>query len=296
MNRQEFGKLIKALRHECLDEHLNYLTQEELAHKTGLGVRTIIRLENGDKAVKLQGSDLLKLADALHLTTGERREFFLAATAVEKEKVALNLYDPLRALDHLLDLMRKLQWPGFILDSYCDVIAVNAGILQLYDLSPTDVRNVTSQSNNFNILRFLFSPDFREQQEMMHEDWKNIVRYNLMNFRAYSLRYRATTYFENLMAELRSYRDFRQYWQQLYLYEEEDHIFDGGHIHLKSKSWGELEYLGTLYTALTIHGLLQLCVYVPISSKTLVEFCRIIEQSDATIYRLSTWPKPLLME
>ncbi len=83
MRRDEFGQLIKALRKECRDEDLKSLTQGEMATQTGFSVRTINRLEAGDETVKLKGDDLLKLADVLQLTSGERREFFSQLLALK---------------------------------------------------------------------------------------------------------------------------------------------------------------------------------------------------------------------
>lgn len=290
MNKKEFGKLIQTLRKECFNEDLHSLTQEELAQKTGLSVRTIIRLEKGDEAVKLQGKELEKLADALQLTSGERKEIFLAASGIENNKVALTQYHPAEILDSLIQLMKKVYAPAFIMDSYHDLIAVNSGINLLYGIESSYWPDLTHYSTNFNNLRFYFSPEFTKQQEMMGMYWDEVVRYNIIFFRVRSLQYRTTRYFTELFSELRNYPRFIRYWRDAY-WQEKDYIIDGGHHNLNSPLWGKLEYIVSRYTALTTYGDLMLCVYTPASLNTFETFSNIVKQASLEISRLGIWPK-----
>lgn len=289
MNREEFSQLIKALRKECRDENLKSLTQEELASQTGLSVRTINRLEAGDETIKLKGDDLSKLAHALRLTSGERKEFFLAATEIENSKLTLEHYNPTDVLNDLFEKLKIVCLPAFISDTYADIIAVNSAMFSLYSFNPLDLNDVADRSPLFNILRFFFSPEFEKQQNMM-KNWNNVVFQNIMHFRTYSLRYRSTPYFSKLLSASRKYPSFNRCWRDVY-WNEKDHIIDGGDFQFSSPIWGNLEYIVPIYTVLTVHGYLFLSVYTPTNLETLKAFNSIVEQVGTDAYRLATWPE-----
>jgi tetratricopeptide (TPR) repeat protein/transcriptional regulator with XRE-family HTH domain len=118
--------LLRSFRERAL------LTQEELAARTGLGVRTIRRLESGDPR-RPQGRSLRLLADALALTDAERKQLTEAARgstarlAVPRQLPAAPIgftgrLDALRKLDGLLS---DTAGPGTVVIS---AIAGTAGI------------------------------------------------------------------------------------------------------------------------------------------------------------------------
>jgi transcriptional regulator with XRE-family HTH domain len=115
MNRSEFGRLVSALRKEHIDEEMNFWTQKKLGEETGLGELIIGKIERGQRA-NLDGDTLLRLANALRLTSGERREFFLAASGISEEKIPRQHSDPRSTLDELIQMMRQIQSPAFIMD------------------------------------------------------------------------------------------------------------------------------------------------------------------------------------
>lgn len=128
MNRVEFGQLVAALRKEHLDEDGNRWTQDKLGRETGLGEVAIGKIERGERANFDEGT-LLKLADALQLTSMERKEFFLAASGIDSKHIARESAKPRATLDDLLQTMEGLQLPAFIDDSYSDVVAANSAII-----------------------------------------------------------------------------------------------------------------------------------------------------------------------
>ena len=80
MNRKEFGKLLAVLRKQHRDTHDHLYTQAKLAEVTGLSETVISNLERGTK-------ENLKLANTLHLTTQERKEFILVASNVDETQI-----------------------------------------------------------------------------------------------------------------------------------------------------------------------------------------------------------------
>ena len=67
-----FAALVRAWRERAL------LTQDRLAHRAGLGVRTIRRIEAGEPR-RPRGESIRRLADALGLGDADRDRFIRAA-------------------------------------------------------------------------------------------------------------------------------------------------------------------------------------------------------------------------
>ena len=164
MNRVDLGKLTASLRREHEDEWGRPWTQETLAEKANLALglecfsKSIISsIERGERG--LNERTLLALADALQLTSGERREFFLAACGIRREYIARGDADPEQVLNQLLDTMQQVRLPAHIMDPHCDVLATNSAVIDLLDfrsagLAPEDLANLRFP---YNQVRLAFS-------------------------------------------------------------------------------------------------------------------------------------------
>lgn len=140
MNRENFGALIAALRKEHTDEHLRPWNQQRLAAEANKSAGTeafspyiIGNIERGARA--LDQTSLVALATALRLTSGERKEFFLAASGVESWNIARPENSPEDVLNELLVRMGRTYLPAHINDSYGDVLAVNTAAHELVSLT-----------------------------------------------------------------------------------------------------------------------------------------------------------------
>lgn len=270
MNRDEFGKLIRALRKDCLDDNGTILSQKQLGLLVGLSAKTISRLENGDDGVKLTNEILCCLADALRLTSGERREFFLAAPGIETEKLMRPSVNSLQVLADLRSLLFRTMTPAFLLDQYADILSINSSLLKLYDIEPHDLPRLKGKARNVNVLRVIFAKEFEAQQKMMGHHWISYAYFNVLDFRMFSLLYRSTPYYVQLIKQLRGYKErknypsFKNVWRKLYG-SEYDYFCEGTNMKLSTEKWGELEYLAASYKTFTPDGYLQLCIYAPIS-------------------------------
>jgi hypothetical protein len=302
VNRLAFGKLIASLRKEHEDEEDNSWTQEKLAQEANKVIRAEVftraivgSIERGERGLHQQ--ELLAIATALQLTSGERKEFFLAASGIDTERIAREENDPEEVLAQLIDRMKQAYLPAYILDSYCDVVAINAVLVDLMDLASAPFGESSAASRPFstNSVMASFSAEWEKYySELMGEDWSDHAYQNMMLFRTWSLRYRSTEYFQALLRELKKSRLFKRYWREVYL-DEKDYVGDNRRMRLNSPKWGSLACFRTYLMALSTAGDLHLCVYVPASHETIEVFSRIIEKvGAANLFRVGTWPQKIL--
>ena len=300
MNRVNFGKLISALRAEIDDEDYHPWTQKKLADETGLSEHIIRNIEQGRR--RLDSETLIILAEALRLTSGERKEFFLAASGVEYKDIAQRETEPAIVLNYLIQRMERVYLPAYIIDSFCDVIAVNSAVMRLLDLDMAGLSLETMRAKPFglNMLQFVFSDKAVEyyQKLMGKQHWLDYAYQNMMIFRNYTLRYRSTDYFQELLEELKKLPHFKKYWREWrdpYWREEyfgqKDHFIDNEYIYQNSRKMGALVYFSTAITALTTFCDLHFCVYVPATSHTANMFLEISQDNGADIMQVSPWPK-----
>lgn len=299
MNLVDFGKLVSSLRKEHEDEDGAPWTQERLADECNLAAGSPAFTENVISSIERGRRNpdkdvLLALAAALRLTSSERREFFLAASGVEAADVSRRDNHPDRILSQVIGRMRELYAASAVIDSYCNVLAVNGMLLELlefpsaYGITP-GIRY--EQPYGYNLIRFVFSDDGSSHfQKLMGEGFPDFA-FLLMNmFRTFSLECRSTRYFQALFSELRRSRLFRRYWSDIHL-SEGDRQFSNADIRASSPKWGALSAFIAIRTAFTVAGDLHLAVFVPADQNTADACERILAQSPSPpVFTLSPWP------
>jgi hypothetical protein len=296
MNRKELGKLIAALRKENFDAEGNRLTQATLAERAQrldpqcpLNELIIGKIERGERA-NLDEHLLLSLANALELTAGERREFFLAASGFDNRQI----YDASQAPDDILaaasQMLADIRLPALLLDTYLDVIAVNDILLRLYETTAGELAQRIRQPAGFNLLGYIFSPDFERQRAgMSQQGWNGFAAGNVIYFRRVTLLYRTTDYFAALFAQLRRNREFRWFWEQVF-YEEKRYFVGGESLGMGTEDSGRFRYLTTPMVTLTPYGNLEIITHVPRNPETADAFHRLADGAPSTAHRLSPWP------
>jgi transcriptional regulator with XRE-family HTH domain len=299
MNRIDFGKLVASLRKEHQDEEGAHWTQCELAQRanSAAGVQLfnediISFIERGKRSLDRQ--TLLALATALQLTSNERREFFLAASGIDAQEIACQETSPEEVFSQLIESIRTLYLPTTVVDAYCDVLAVNYVILELFDFpSAYGLIPGTRRDNpyGYNLLHFIFSEDGSQHFINIMGNGFSDFAYTAVNiFRTFSLAYRSTEYFSNLLGELRKSRLFRRYWSEIY-FAENERQFRNADIRANSPKWGPLLLNFATKTAYTTAGELHLAVFVPADQKTANVCGQILHQIDVpTIFYLTPWP------
>jgi transcriptional regulator with XRE-family HTH domain len=294
MNHQEFGHLVATLRkeHRELDQAGNMLswTQHQLARRANLSKEIIANIEGGRKK-SLSPAVLLNLARALNLTSEERAEFFSAANGIDDDQRIRCVSSPQDTLNHILHTLEQTYLPAFVIDTYCDVLAANQAVLNIFHVTERDAAYIARHPIGTNMLTFVFSPQLNMQSVMEPHFWENYAYTNMMFFRTTTLRYRTTSYFKRLLSELRQWKLFRRYWEEV-SYEERDYVVNTEHIHINNPVLGPLQFYSALYKTMTSHGYLSLFVYVPADSTTMQVFCEQAQQEGGTnVFRFGSWPK-----
>lgn len=291
MNREEFGKLVVALRKEHRDENDETWTQPKLAQLTKLSETVIGKIERGER-VNLEPDILLSLAKTFQLTSRERKEFFYAAIDIDDKQVNREETSAHAIRDKLIEMMRHIRLPAFIMDVYGDIVAANSAIIALLDVPSEIMANGASVPAGHNLIRVVFSSksNFRE---LVKENWHEYAIHNLRVFRAMSLRYRHTDYFQYIFSGFRNNKEyslFNKYWQQIY-YEEEDHYIDSILFRYAHPNFGELSYYSTSIVAITPYGQLDLVNYIPANQKAAEVFTEIISRVGMDTHKFASWPE-----
>jgi hypothetical protein len=296
MNRENFGKLIKALREESRirrpDGHK--ISQEELARQIismnhdkpyDYNVRkmsnTLARAEQGRK--KYFDSTLLdSLATAFELTSRERTQFFLASTGLETDQRSNQHIPPINSiLDEIEEILAHTQAPAMVVDFHGDIVMLNHGMLELYG----QTKGSYSHMSVLNILLIFFRLPVPNIRKSHYE--QRIVQ-NMRFIRASSLPHRNDIYFSQLLdyAANQHSPTFSRLWQSAY--PSQDYFTNAiVHSHHHQK-YGNLRYMNTVSTTITQIGNLSMLTYVSLNKETNQIFRDLVRQE--TVTRIPDWP------
>lgn len=291
MDRKAFGRLLAALRDE-----LGW-TQAYLAELVDVAEAVISQLERGAKR-QVDPALIFKLANALQLTTLERREFFLASSGLEPLQIARqpNHFLESEAFDHRKILAKasalvgQMRMPAFLVDVYGDLLAANRIVLDLMQFAPdlgvTDAR----QPGAYSAFRLVFGEGLRATISEGHEAYLvNIMR----AFREVSLRYRAQPYFKFLMKEFRNpnkYPWFARVWRKVSLLDDDKFAAIDPFV-FQHAVHGKLMYNATSSVLLTPYGELFLVHYIALDERTTEVFEQIARRVGPGALRFAPWPE-----
>jgi transcriptional regulator with XRE-family HTH domain len=219
MNHVEFGALVSSLR-----EDIRW-TQAELADRSGLGLALIHQVESGQRQGLLGDDLMVRLANALMLTTLERREFLIAASGLAELEL---LRPPIDGGPPRLDISAYLRelgghishmpLPVYVTDSFCDVVLANYCALE-YFKPPAELLSDTARVvGGFNEIHYVFHRDSSFRQLIGEQDWDRQALLNVRHFRRRTLRFRSKSYFSALMKQFldtHSYPYFERYWRKV---------------------------------------------------------------------------------
>jgi transcriptional regulator with XRE-family HTH domain len=293
MNRREFGQLISTLRQE-----LGW-TQFQLAEIAQLDEAVISQIERGVKKF-FEPELLMNLANALQLTTLERREFFLAANGLENSQmvrqaangVATDTSHPARLLQKLFDIMQEIRFPSFLCDVYGDVIAANAAIVKFFNVPSAILETAGQIPAGYNTMRLTFSGEMIARTHVA-DNWDDYAMTSMLSYRAVTLRYRADPYFKYLLKTFRDplkYPFFERFWKRVSSLEQDKNmntdVFDYRH-----EIYGRIKYITTGITTLTSFGELFLTKYLPLDDHTSEIFESLFKEAGNQVLRLASWPE-----
>ena len=292
MNRKDFGQLLATLRLE-LDK-----TQFQLSELAEVDEAIISQIERGVK--KFFEPDLLfRLANALQLTTLERREFFLAASGLEQDQIVrqpslatnTDVFNARKMVDKLVDLTGQVRLPAFLSDVYGDAVAANRMILAFFEVPSMILETAPQVPGGFNTVRVNFGKE-SVVHDRIEENWNGYALNAMRSFREHSLRYRAQPYFKYLMNVFRNpveYPFFDRYWKMVSSTEQDKEIntdtFAFRHDH-----YGPVSYTASSTITITSFGELFLFQYIPLDEKTDAVFDRIAKEVGQSAVRIAPWP------
>src|SRR5688572_6579173 len=187
MNRKQFGELVATLRQD-----LGW-TQFQLAEYAELDDAVVSQIERGVKK-HFEPKLLFQLVNALHLTTLERREFFLAASGLDQKQIvrqpsaamATDVFNLRKILDKMIELVGKVRLPAFLCDVYGDIIAANRIILSFFDIPPALLEEADRIPGGYNLIRFNFGKDLLARDHVL-DNWESFALNSMSAFRENSL-------------------------------------------------------------------------------------------------------------
>jgi transcriptional regulator with XRE-family HTH domain len=292
MNRKEFGQLLAALRQD-LD-----WTQFQLSEYADIDEAVISQIERGVKKF-FEPELLFCLANALHLTTLERREFFLAASGLEQKQIvrqpsaamATDVFNVRKSLDKMIELTGLVRLPAFLCDVYGDVIAANKIIFSFFKVPSAFLEDADRVPGGYNTARFNFGKELLARSHVV-DNWENYAVNSMSAFRENSLRYRAKPYFKYLMKIFRNpieYPLFDRYWKMVSSVEQDNEAnidcFSYPH-----DEFGEIKYISSSTVSITSFGELFLIQYLPLDEHTSQVFEQLAQQAGQGGIRFAPWP------
>ena len=292
MNRREFGQLLATLRQD-LD-----WTQFELAEYAEDDEAVISQIERGVKK-HFEPELLFHLANALQLTTLERREFLLAASGLDQKYIvrqpsaamSTDVFNPRRVLDKMVELTGRIRLPAFLCDVYGDVISTNNIILSFLKV-PSEYIEVAGQTpGGYNTARFNFGKDLAARTHVT-DNWDQYALNSMRSFRENSLRYRAQPYFKYLMKIFRNQHEyplFERYWKMVSSIEQ-DKEASTDHFSYLHDEFGPIKYSSASTIAITSFGELFLIQYLPLDENTSQIFEQLAQQAGQGVAKFAPWP------
>ena len=293
MNRKEFGQLLATLRQD-----LNW-TQFKLAEYSGVDEAVISQIERGVKKY-FESELLVNIANALQLTTLERRELFLAASGLDQRQMVrqpssgatTDTNHPTKILNHLIDILKCMQMPSFISDVYGDAIAANQAVLNFFRIPESMLGVVGQVPAGYNTMRMTFSRDLVGRSNVS-DNWDAYAMATMSSYRAATLRYRAKPYFKYLLKIFRDpieYPLFDRFWKRVSSLEVDNNM-DSDLFNYQHEVYGEVQYLTTRITTHTAFSEVFLITYLPLDERTNKIFIQIYQESGKEIVHLAPWPE-----
>ena len=198
--KRNFGKRVRELR------EARKFSRNQLEGKSGVPERTIIDVENGDKAM-LDRKTVSLLAHAFDLTGLSEREFVVAA--------GLSPDAPLSLSEHYTLAHRyyeQMDYPALITNSLLDLHSCNTYLLAMLNLPTSLLDTCAYEGGGPNVLRFLFDPAMHAR-EAWRDSWAEMALWNVYYFRLVSQPHVYEPRYAQLLEALRKLPDFEAIWQ-----------------------------------------------------------------------------------
>jgi transcriptional regulator with XRE-family HTH domain len=289
VRRENFGKLIVTLRQERLDfDTGGPWTRKKLSEVTGISYDILSNLETGKKT-NLQQDDLVALANAFQLSTGERRGFINAANGVDTKLLVTEHSTPEFILEHCREVLETIHSPAILIDSFYDLIGVNMAAIYLFNLQDSDYLDWKNRPCPHNIISVVLDPTLQKPGSIFGRDYREFLIRNVMNFRIRSLPHRHKPYFKNLLARLhKDYPVFPSLWVETQNVDGD--IFLGLPYTVITKNWGPLKVMGATMAFPTEFGNLEVIIENPADEHTRNALPDLVRTAGQGFIKLYDWP------
>ena len=288
MNLTDFGLLVKALRHNRVDNYGNRWTRESLSENIHLTPNQLGRLERGDRKY-LDTQTLQLLAKSLNLTNLEQKEFFYAAVGLTDEELHSQV-DPESQLNNLVGIIESLRVPAFITDNYSDIVAASESILNLYQITPAIIDFNGELPAGFNCLYYTYFSGMRFKEIVGATHWRKSADRTMLLFRRSTLRYRHTDYFNYILKAVLKDKQFDVDWYSSHRFIDHSDI-TYGRFKYEHPCYGPLSYIATETLISTVRGDLYLIIYNPADDVTFTTFTKLLNTNENKTRRLAPWPE-----
>ena len=296
-NRKNFGDILASLRKQHHDKYHKEWNTEKLSQasavdgKGSIPAQVIANIECGRRA-NIDSDTLLQLAAALSLTPLERKDFFFMAVGVGNEIGAAEYYSDKDSKD-VFETLSGICAPAYIMDQYCDFVAFNSAVLNLFGADPAYMDSLRLQPAGLNMLRYIFTDkNFKDSVDPDH--WKKVALNNVFFLRRITLKYRHTDYFQQLLDALLEIDDFGKMWFDSFnpriLQESRQNIALTDNNYSVYKLSGQ-SFIGTDTPVMTSQGELHLVAYIPQCIETADVFMQIVRSSERKIHFAASWPE-----
>jgi transcriptional regulator with XRE-family HTH domain len=241
------------------------LRREEVAELANIGTSWYIWLEQG-RDVHPSAQVLESLAQALRLTSNERRHLFLLAGQPLPPPVSPIEENVSPALQQMLDDLNPS--PAYILGRRYDFLAWNKAADALFAIADIISDALSPYALN-QIWQLFTSPTMRERPH-----WEQVARATLAEFRTASARYPGDPWFEDLLEDLKHISpEFRQWWPHHDVRSTLD-----SHKVIKHPSLGHLEFEQVNLQVLSNPDI-RIVIYTP-NTETRAALLRLLEAKD----------------
>ncbi len=292
MNHKQFGLLVKAMRHEMQRQEGTFWTQAYLAERANATPKVISNLERGVKA-RLEPELLIGLARAFGLSAAERRVFFGLANRLLDMPPAENSPSPKDILQPLLHILRSTRQPAFLVDGYDNVVAVNHLLLGLFPFVRRFLDTPEPFPGAYNAMRFVFSSESGFAQRVT-ENRERYLQHSICRFRAITLPYRATRYYQRMMHTFLHSADMALFAELYRSTSTEDADFHTPGYRI-TFTQPEARHPISMYAPTTTvidspYGALYLVMHIPADMPTLEHFYSLAHAHPPKVYRIAPWP------
>ena len=286
--QKEFGKLIKALRHERTGSiGVNFLSQGRFAETLNIPEVKYGRFERGERKPTLE--ELVTIAKGLKLTSRERQEFITAGLVADDKTFNANMAEPKDVLNDLIRKLSEVRLPVLVIDNFSTILAVNNAMMHFFSSDESYYDRAKQDPVYANMLEVLFSDHVGEARVTLEDDLDDFLMRNVRFFRGMTFRYRYMPFYDKIIKHLKQYKRFEEYWNRTLHITNDD--YDGiRESRINHPFMGDIHFLRVAPVTNTSAGSIFTLMFLPANDITSEKF-KHLKQSDHLIRVTQNWPE-----